>query len=68
MHVAYLRIYILFKKKIKILAKINTNLSSDESVTETQQTSCKIATEKLVTSAHASVTRVLTGTCNTSKK
>lgn len=47
---------------------MNTNLSSDEDVTETQQASCKIATEKLVTSARASVTRILTGACNTSKK
>ncbi|XP_012344908.1 uncharacterized protein LOC105736103 [Apis florea] len=47
------------------LSKINTNLSSDEGVTETQQASCKIATEKLVTSARASVTRILTGACNT---
>ncbi|OAD52094.1 TNF receptor-associated factor 6 [Eufriesea mexicana] len=42
----------------------NINSTSDEGVTETQQATCKIATEELVASARASVTRVLTGTCN----
>ncbi|XP_076759095.1 uncharacterized protein LOC143428256 [Xylocopa sonorina] len=40
------------------------NITSDEDVTETQHATCKIATEELVASARASVTRVLTGACN----
>ncbi|XP_017792941.1 PREDICTED: TNF receptor-associated factor 6-A-like [Habropoda laboriosa] len=40
------------------------NETIDEEVTETQHATCKIATEELVASARASVTRVLTGACN----
>ncbi|XP_076294903.1 TNF receptor-associated factor 6-A [Lasioglossum baleicum] len=40
------------------------NLTSDEEVTETQHATCKIATEELVASAKATVTRVLTGACS----
>ncbi|XP_076650483.1 uncharacterized protein LOC143357772 [Halictus rubicundus] len=40
------------------------NLTSDEDITETQHATCKIATEKLVASAKATVTRVLTGACS----
>lgn len=50
------------------LAVRNFNSTSDEGVTETQHATCKITTEELVASARASVTRVLTGTCNASKK
>ncbi|KAK1122847.1 hypothetical protein K0M31_009291 [Melipona bicolor] len=47
----------------------NTNdsklfIANDEDVTETQYATCKIATEELVASARASVSRVLTGACN----
>ncbi|XP_068977622.1 TNF receptor-associated factor 6 [Bombus flavifrons] len=47
------------------LSVTDTNLTSDEGVTETQHASCKIATEELVASARTSVTRILTGVCNT---
>lgn len=57
-----------YEKKKKISAAADTNLTSDEDVTETQHASCKIATKELVASARTSVTRVLTGVCNTSRK
>ncbi|CAK9795097.1 TNF receptor-associated factor 6 [Anthophora plagiata] len=46
------------------VSNLYTNSTSDEEVTETQHASCKIATEELVASARASVSRVLTGACN----
>ncbi|CAL7938536.1 unnamed protein product [Xylocopa violacea] len=46
------------------VSRLYTNLTSDEDVIETQHATCKIATEELVASARASVTRVLTGACN----
>ncbi|XP_011880947.1 PREDICTED: TNF receptor-associated factor 6-like [Vollenhovia emeryi] len=42
---------------------IEANVSSDDA-TETQHTTCKIATEDVVANARATVTRVLTGVCN----
>ncbi|XP_031847490.1 uncharacterized protein LOC116433492 [Nomia melanderi] len=43
----------------------NVNVTTDdEGVTETEQATCRIATEELVASARATVTRVLTGACS----
>lgn len=39
---------------------------NEEDVTETQHAICKIATDELVATARATVTRVLTGACNAS--
>lgn len=57
-----------YEKRKQISAVTDTNLTSNEGVTETQHASCKIATEELVASARTSVTRILTGVCNTSRK
>ncbi|KZC10531.1 TNF receptor-associated factor 6 [Dufourea novaeangliae] len=46
------------------LSMADTNVTSDDGVTETQHATCKIATEELVASARSTVTRVLTGACN----
>ncbi|KOC62633.1 TNF receptor-associated factor 6 [Habropoda laboriosa] len=52
----------MLKKKLQKISDRNETI--DEEVTETQHATCKIATEELVASARASVTRVLTGACN----
>ncbi|XP_076677640.1 uncharacterized protein LOC143373893 [Andrena cerasifolii] len=41
-----------------------SDLSAADDVKETQHATCKIATEELVATASATVTRVLTGACN----
>lgn len=45
---------------------IEANVTSDEA-TETQHTTCKIATEDVVADARATVTTVLTGACKASE-
>lgn len=59
--------YIITKKK-KSSASTDTSLTGDEGITETHHATCKIATEEIVASARATVTRVLTGACTASKK
>ncbi|KAG7190345.1 hypothetical protein KM043_006458 [Ampulex compressa] len=44
-------------------ASIEANLTNND-VTETQYATCKIVTEELVANAHATVTKVLTGSCS----
>ncbi|XP_076395295.1 uncharacterized protein LOC105664236 isoform X2 [Megachile rotundata] len=48
------------------VSKLYSDSSSrnEEDVTETQQAICKVATDELVATARATVTRVLTGACN----
>jgi len=50
---------------LQFLATIEANVSSD--VTETQHTTCKIATEDVIANARATVTTVFTGACKASE-
>lgn len=59
-HVLFLPISVQF------LAVIEANVTSDD-VTETQHTTCKIATEDVVANARATVTTVLSGACKASE-
>nr|XP_033324640.1 TNF receptor-associated factor 6-like [Megalopta genalis] len=45
------------------LLSTDVNVTNNEDITETQHATCKIATDELVASAKATVTRVLTGAC-----
>lgn len=51
---------------LQFLATIEANVSNED-VTETQHTTCKIATEDVVANARATVTTVLTGVCKASE-
>ncbi|XP_034179099.1 uncharacterized protein LOC117603754 isoform X2 [Osmia lignaria lignaria] len=57
-------LYLTYCDASDSVAKLYTNLMNEEDVTETQHTICKIATDELVATARATVTRVLTGACN----
>ncbi|XP_043674217.1 uncharacterized protein LOC122631980 [Vespula pensylvanica] len=68
--ILFLYIFVLYSTIVSAIepvsknVEIESNVTEDNNIIETQYAVCKISTEELVANAHATVTKVLTGACN----